>query len=183
MSERFEGLTLERGYLQRGVAEDAGALVLKLAANSSGFFQPTYSRLIEKAWLHHPTDASLQTIHPKDAEIVDENIRMVEALTVFEDVLAKNMGQRAVSSFFLTYRPGGVLVPHYDTENEITAVFSLTGTGELRLYEGDEVAEKIELNPGDMFSLTPDIKHSVVATGNTDRVILGLNNPQPISPF
>ena len=49
MSTNFEGFKLERGYLQRDVAEQSGALVLKLAAQDSGFFLPTYSQLIKKA--------------------------------------------------------------------------------------------------------------------------------------
>ena len=181
MSTNFEGFKLERGYLQRDVAEQSGALVLKLAAQDSGFFLPTYSQLIKKAWLHHPEEQSLQTLYPIDPGNPNENSRMVEALSVFEDVIAKNMGQRAVSSFFLTYKERGVLRPHYDSENDSTVIFNLIGNGILNLYDGDAIAERISLEPGDKYTLTPDIKHGVSADGDDDRVVMVLNNPQTVT--
>ncbi len=178
MTTVFNGFEFEKGYLHRDAAEQSGALVLKLAANSDAFFLPTYSRLIKKAWLHHPEDRSLQTVHSSTPDEADENSRIVEALSVFEDVIAANMGKRAVSSFFLAYEERGVLLPHYDTENDSTVVFNLTGNGKLNLYKDDVVVERIDLEPGDKYTLTPDIKHSVSAEGNDDRVVLVLNSPQ-----
>jgi len=178
----FEGFELERGYLQRDVAEQSGALVLKLAVASSAFYPPSYSKLIEKAWLHHPTDTSLQTLHTGQDQEPDENSHMVEALSVFENVIAANMGKRAVSSFFLVYKQRGVLPPHYDFENDSTVVFNLTGTGTLHLYDDqDRVAEKIALFPGDKYTITPDIKHSMTAESDDDRVVMVLNSPQTIT--
>ena len=181
MSVNFDGFEFEKGYLQRDIAEQSGALVLKLAANSGAFFFPTYSKLIQKAWLHHPEDRSLQTLHTGNPEDFDENSRIVEALSVFEEVNAKNMGQRAVSSFFLVYKPQAVLLPHYDAENDSTVVFNLTGNGTLNLYDGDIIAEQVPLEPGDKYTLTPDIKHSLSATGDNDRVVMVLNSPHVVA--
>ena len=104
--------------------------------------------------MNHP--AGLQSINWQDVELETVNSRMKRRIVTGE--------RMTVARIYFT---DGFLVPQHSHENEqITQVVS----GMMRFRFGENRAEVIDLGPGDVVVIPPNIPHEALCIGDVEEI-------------